>query len=112
MASRSASIALIIPMTSSNRCNSLRLEPRRQRPTISGAQSVQRLHPIAAQGLVVIDAMDREQSLDPVDVLDTFVNQPTTLTMQPTVVLFGDTWHAHNAPNLRLTPQIRHQGSQ
>ena len=55
--------------------------------------------------------MDREQSLDPVDVLDTFVNQPTTLTIEPTVVLFGDTY-AHNAPNFRLTPQIRHQGSQ
>jgi hypothetical protein len=30
--------------------------------------------------------MDREQSLDPVDVLDTFVNQPAMLTMEPTVV--------------------------
>jgi hypothetical protein len=35
--------------------------------------------------------MDRKQSLDPVDVLDTFVNQPATLTMEPTVVLLGDT---------------------
>jgi len=25
------------------------------------------------------------------------VNQPTTLTMELTVVFFGDTWHAHNA---------------
>src|SRR6476469_8582634 len=56
--------------------------------------------------------MDREQSLDPVDVLDTLVNQPATLSVEPTVVLFGDTWHAHNTPNLRLTPQIRHQRSQ
>jgi hypothetical protein len=56
--------------------------------------------------------MDREQSLDPVDVLDTFVNQPTTLTIEPTLVLFGDTWHAHDTPNLRLAPQIRHQGSE
>src|ERR1700758_4594540 len=81
-----------------------RLEPRRQRLTISGAQPFQLLHPIAAQGLALIDAMDREQSLDPVAVLDTFVNQPIALTMEPTVVLFDDTWHAHNAPNLRLTP--------
>src|SRR5262249_53340283 len=73
-----------------------RLEPRWQRPTISGAQSFQLLHPIATQGLVVIDAMDREQSLDPVDVLDTFVNKPATLAMEPTVVLFRDTWHAHD----------------
>src|ERR1700739_3088324 len=85
------------------------LEPRRQCPAISGAQSFQLLHPIVAQGWVVIDAMDREQSLDPVDVLDTFVNQPATLTMEPTVVLLGDTRHAHNAPNLRFTTQIRHQ---
>ena len=53
--------------------------------------------------------MDREQSLDPVDVLDTFVNQPTTLTMEPTVVLFSDTWYTHNAPNLRLAAQVCHQ---
>jgi hypothetical protein len=56
--------------------------------------------------------MDREQSLDPVDVLDTFVNKPATLAMEPTVVLFRDTWHAHDAPNFRLTPQIRHQRSE
>jgi hypothetical protein len=83
--------------------------PTRQRPAISSVQSLQPLHPIATQGLVVIDAMDRKQALDPVDVLDTFVNQPATLTMEPTVVLFGDTRHAHNAPNFRLTTQIRHQ---
>jgi hypothetical protein len=53
--------------------------------------------------------MDRQQSLDPVDVLDTFVNQPATLTMEPTVVLLGDNRHAHNAPNLRFTTQMRHQ---
>jgi hypothetical protein len=46
---------------------------------------------------------------DPVDVLDTLVNQPTTLTMEPTVVFFGDTWHVHNASNFRLTPQKCHQ---
>ena len=99
-------------MASSNRCSSRRisaLEPRRQSLTISGVQLFQPLHPIAAQGSVVIDAMDREQSLDPVDVLDTLVNQPATLSMEPTVVLFGDTWHAHNTPNLRFTPQIRQQ---
>src|SRR5215467_3249988 len=39
-------------------------------------------------------------------------DQPATLTMEPTVVLFGDTRHAHNAPNLWLTTQIRHQRSQ
>jgi hypothetical protein len=42
-------------------------------------------------------------------VLDSFGDQPATLTMEPTVVLFGDTRHAHNAPNFRLTPQIRNQ---
>ena len=39
-------------------------------------------------------------------------DQPATLTMEPTVVLFGDTRHAHNAPDLRLTTQIRHQRSE
>src|SRR5215831_8146969 len=106
MASRSASIVLIIPTTSTNRSSSRwisTLSRGGKRPTISGAHLFQLLHPIAAQRLVVIDAMDREQSLDPVDVLDTFVNQPATLTMAPTVVLFGDTRHAYNTPNLRLT---------
>jgi hypothetical protein len=46
--------------------------------------------------------VDREQSLDPVDVLDTLVNQPATLSMEPTVVLFGDTRHAHNTPGKPL----------
>src|SRR5262252_8863357 len=32
--------------------------------------------------------------------------------MQRMVVLFGDTRHAHNAPNLWLTTQMRHQRSQ
>src|SRR6185295_3968261 len=56
--------------------------------------------------------MDREQSVDPVDVLDTLVNQPATLSVEPAVFLYGDTWHAHNTPNLPLTPQIGHQRSQ
>jgi hypothetical protein len=51
----------------------------------------------------------RPASQDSWSVLDTLVDQPVTLTMKPTVVLFCDTWHAHNAPNLRLTTQIRHQ---
>jgi hypothetical protein len=32
--------------------------------------------------------------------------------MEPTVILFSDTWNAHNAPNFGLTPQIRQQRSQ
>src|SRR5215831_20980708 len=77
--------------------------------TISGVQSFQPLHAVAMQGLVVIDAMNREQAFEPVDVLDSFTDQPATLTMELTIVLFGDTRHAHNAPNLWLTTQIRHQ---
>src|SRR5215469_5298321 len=80
--------------------------------TISGPQSFQLLHALAMQGLVVIDAMNRQQAFDPVDVLDSFADQPATLTMKPTVVLFGNTRHAHNAPDLWLTTQIRHQRSQ
>src|SRR4029077_12416344 len=34
------------------------------------------------------------------------------LTMKPTVVLFDNTRHAHDAPDLWLTTQIRHQRSQ
>jgi hypothetical protein len=62
--------------------------------------------------LVVRDAINREQAFNPVDVLDSFADQPATLTMEPTVVLFGDTRRAQNAPNLWLTTQIRHQRSE
>jgi hypothetical protein len=40
---------------------------------------------------------------------DSFADQPATLAMQPTIVLFGDARRAHNAPDLRLTTQIRQQ---
>jgi hypothetical protein len=50
--------------------------------------------------------------LQPVDVLDSFADQPAPLTMEPPVVLFGDTPHAHDAANLRLTTQTRHQRSE
>jgi hypothetical protein len=80
--------------------------------TISGVQSCQPLHAVAMQGLVVIDAMNREQAFDAVDVLDSFADQPATLTIEPTIVLFGDTRHPQNAPNLWLTAQIRHQRSE
>src|SRR5215469_16850018 len=71
MASRSVSIVLIIPMISSSRFSSRRISAFSRggnvRRPFSRAQSFQLLHPIAAQRLVVIDAMDREQSLDPVE---------------------------------------------
>jgi hypothetical protein len=72
-------------------------------------QLLQPQHPVAPHWLVVIDAVDRTQSLDAVDVLATFGDQPITLTMQPTVILFGDTRHAQHTPHLRLTAQICHQ---
>jgi hypothetical protein len=53
--------------------------------------------------------VDRAQTLDAVDMLNAFVDQTITLAMQPTVIFFDNTWHAHNAPHLRLTAQIRHQ---
>jgi hypothetical protein len=53
--------------------------------------------------------VDRAQTLDAVDMLDAFVDQAITLAMQPTVIFFGNTWRAHNAPHFRLTAQIRQQ---
>src|SRR5262249_32072151 len=53
--------------------------------------------------------MNREQAFDPVDVPDWLADQPATLTIEPTVILFGDTRHAQNAPHFWLTTQIRHQ---
>jgi hypothetical protein len=79
----------------------LRLEPRRQLTTISGAQLFQPLHALAMQRLVA-DAMNREQAFDPVEVLDSFADQPVTLTMEPTIVLFGDARHARTLPSIAM----------
>jgi hypothetical protein len=89
----------------------LGFEPRRQLAVVTGAQLLQPPHPVAPHWLVVINAMDRAQSLDSVDVLATFGGQPITLTVQPTVILFGDAWHPQYTPHFRLTAQIRHQRS-
>jgi hypothetical protein len=64
------------------------------------------------QGLAVIDAMNREQAFDPVEVLDSLADQSATLTMEPTVALFGDTRRAQNAPNRFLAMQMRHPRSE
>jgi hypothetical protein len=53
--------------------------------------------------------VDRTQAFNAVDVLDAFSDQPMPLTVQPAVIFFGDAWHAHHAPHLRLAAQIRHQ---
>ena len=86
----------------------LRLDARRQFLTVSGAQLLQPRQSVWPKWLVVVDAVDRAQTLDAVDMLDAFVDQAITLAMQPTVIFFGNTWHAHNAPHL-LTAQIRQQ---
>jgi hypothetical protein len=52
--------------------------------------------------------MDRAKPLDAVDVLATFVDQTVTLTVQPTVILFSNSWHAYHAPHLRFAAQMRH----
>jgi hypothetical protein len=36
-------------------------------------------------------------------------DQALTLPVQPAVTFFGDSWHAHDAPHLRLAAQMRHQ---
>jgi hypothetical protein len=44
-----------------------------------------------------------------IDMLDTFVGQPTTFAVKPTIVLFDGSWYTDDAPNLRLAAQVCHQ---
>jgi len=60
---------------------------RRQGPTIAGLQFVKPFASIAAQRLVVGNALREQQSLDPVDVLDSFGDQHLALAAEPTAVL-------------------------
>src|ERR1700747_349495 len=110
MASRSASVVLIIPMTISNRCSSRRISASSRGGKVRPDHQRCVIVPAAVSNRGVEVGSHRchgsRAVLNPVDVLDTLVNQPATLSMEPTVVLFGDTWDAHNTPNLRLTPQI------
>jgi hypothetical protein len=90
----------------------LRFDPRWQRASISRTEALERLQPIRPDGFAVIDAVQRAESLDAVDVLDTFGYQATALAVQPALIFFSDSWHAHDAPHLGLAAQMRHQRPQ
>src|SRR5262249_57248856 len=65
------------------------------------AQSREPLDPFGMHGFIVIDTVDGEESFNSVDMLDTFVDQPATFAVKPTIVLFVDSWYTDDAPNLR-----------
>jgi GNAT superfamily N-acetyltransferase len=59
-------------------------------------QSLQPLYAVAMEGLVDIDAMNREQAFDPVDVLDSFADQIAEI--EHLARLWYDGWHRTHAP--------------
>jgi S-formylglutathione hydrolase FrmB len=64
---------------------------------IGCAQSLEPLHPFGMHGLIVIDTVDGEESFNSVDMLDTFVDQPATFAVKPTIVLFDDGWYTDSS---------------
>ena len=69
-------------------------------------------HALRVHRLVVVDAVDGAKALDAVDVLATFVDEAVTLTVQSTVILFGNAWHTHHAPHFWFPTHMRHQRAQ
>src|SRR6185312_10061625 len=60
----------------------LLLQAIRQGAIIPGLERVQARQPIPVQGIIVHDALAKEQPLDPVRVLDPLLEQPTALARQ------------------------------
>jgi hypothetical protein len=73
----------------------------------SSAQAFQPQHSLRVHRLVVVDTVDGAKSLDTVDVLAAFVDEAVTLTVQSTVILFGNAWHTH-PPHLWFPTRMRH----
>src|ERR1700694_3782873 len=44
--------------------------------------------------------------------LDTFADQAVAITVQPTVIFFGNTWDTDHAPYFRVAAQIGHERAQ
>src|SRR5215472_19165035 len=84
-------------------------EPPWQLISSSSAQAFQPQHSLRVHRLVVVDAVYGAKPLDAVDVLATFVDEAVTLTVQSTVILFGNAWHTHHAPYLWFPTYMRHQ---
>src|SRR5215472_137420 len=88
------------------------LEPPWQLISSSSAQAFQPQHSLRVHRLVVVGAMHGAKSLDTVDVLAAFVDEAITLTVQSTVILFGNAWHTYHAPHLWFPTRMRHQRPQ
>ena len=61
---------------------------------------------VAPQGLIIIDAVERAQTFDAVDVLHPLLDQPFALAMQPLGVLLFDARNAHCTAGIRLAAQM------
>jgi hypothetical protein len=83
-----------------------RLQPRRQGPPVAGAQTFELRLAVGPQRLIIINAVERTQTFDAVDVLDPLLDQPLALAMQPLGVLLLDAWNAHHTAGIRFAAQM------
>ena len=87
----------------------LTFEMRRQRTPIARLQLVEPLASIAAQRLVVGDALREQQSFDPVDVLDPLDGQRLALAANPAAVFVFRRRHPDHGTDARLAALVSEQ---
>ena len=87
----------------------LGLEMHRQRAAIARLQLVKPLPPIATQRLVAGYALGEQQSFDPVDMLDPFVDQHLALAAETAAVLFFGRWRLDHRAHPRFAALVRQQ---
>jgi hypothetical protein len=88
----------------------LPLQLRRQRPSVSGPQRLQRLLPATLQqGLIASDPLGVEQPLDAVGMLRALAHQPLALQVRLAPVLRLRARSTNHRADPRLSPLPRHQ---
>jgi hypothetical protein len=83
-----------------------RLQPRRQGPPVTSPQTSKLRLAVGTQRLIIIDAVERAQAFDAVDVLHPLLDQPLALAMQPLGVLLLDARNAHHTAGIRFAAQM------
>ena len=89
-----------------------RLQQRRQLAAVAGSQRLEPLKTIAPKRVVIPDALAAEQALDPIGVLNAFLEQRAALARQPPAILFFRARRANHGADPPLAASPRHQRPQ
>jgi hypothetical protein len=90
----------------------LRLQPRRQKAAVPGAQRFQPGSPVAAERLVIAHPLGEQQTFDPVDVPDPLRGQRLAFPRRPAAVLLFHRRRPHHRAYPRLPAQPRQKHAQ